>query len=166
MRKLPSLWLSFVWLALIWGVMAGVNLLFLGRAELCPCRMLFGIPCPGCGLGHSTLCLLQGRIMDSLAYCPLTIFVLLTLAAMLVLNAWQSRLSSRVKAVVRFFASSKMWLISLLLAFLLLYAVRMLMYFPNGPYPMVYSERNYLVISRQLARKIILRNLKEQETRR
>lgn len=104
--------------------------------------------------------------MDSLAYCPLTIFVLLTLAAMLVLNAWQSRLSSRVKAVVRFFASSKMWLISLLLAFLLLYAVRMLMYFPNGPYPMVYSERNYLVISRQLARKIILRNLKEQETRR
>ncbi len=99
--------------------------------------------------------------MDSLAYCPLTIFVLLTLAAMIVLNVWQSRLSSRVEAMARFFAYSRMWHISLLLAFLLLYAVRMLMYFPDGPYPMVYSERNYLAISRQLARKIILRNLKD-----
>ncbi|MBQ7177968.1 MAG: DUF2752 domain-containing protein [Victivallales bacterium] len=161
MKKLSSPWLSFVWLALIWGVVAGVNLLFLGRAELCPTRMLFGIPCPGCGLGHSTLCLLQGRIMDSLAYCPLTIFVLLTLAAMLVLNVWQPRLSSRVEAVMRFFACSRMWHVLLLLAFLLLYAVRMLMYFPNGPYPMVYGERNYLVISRQLASKILLRNLKD-----
>ncbi len=161
MKKLPFLWLSFVWLALICGTVAGVNLLVLGRAELCPARMLLGLPCPGCGLTHSTLCLLQGRIMDSLAYCPLTIFVLLTLAAMIVLNVWQSRLSSRVEAMARFFAYSRMWHISLLLAFLLLYAVRMLMYFPDGPYPMVYSERNYLAISRQLARKIILRNLKD-----
>ena len=99
--------------------------------------------------------------MDSMEYCPLTVFVLLTLAAMLVLNVWQSRLSSRVEAVARFFAHSRMWHISLMLAFLLLYAVRMLMYFPNGPYPMVYGERNYLAIYRQLASKILLRNLKD-----
>lgn len=99
--------------------------------------------------------------MDSLEYCPLTIFVLLTLVAMLVLNVWRSRLSSSVEAVTRFFAYSRIWHVSLLLAFLLLYAVRMLMYFPNGPYPMVYGERNYLAISMQLARKIVLRNLKD-----
>ncbi len=155
MKKLPPLWLPFVCLALILGIVTGVNLLVLGRAELCPTRMLLGIPCPGCGLTHSVLALLQGHIRDSLSYCPLTMFVLLTLAAIMVLYFWPGRLHPRVKAVARFFASSKVWYIALILAFLLLYAVRMLLYFPNGPYPMVYSERNYLAISRQLAEKIL-----------
>jgi len=106
--------------------------------------MLFGIPCMGCGLTHSTLCLLKGQFRESLSYCPLTVFVLLSLASAMLLHFRLCKLPPMLLAAARFLATSRMWYAVLLLAFAVLYSVRMALYFPNGPYPMLYNERNFL----------------------
>ena len=38
---------------------------------LCPFRLLTGLPCPGCGLTRSLVCLLHGDLAMSLAFHPL-----------------------------------------------------------------------------------------------
>lgn len=152
LRKLPKFPFlrQCIALVLVLALVGGVNYLVLGRVELCPCRMLFGVPCPGCGLTHSTLCLLHGRFLDSLAYCPLTVFLLLTFGACALL-----RLSPKVHLAVRFLACSRIWHASLAAAFVVLYVTRMLLYFPDGPYPMVYSSRNYMSLSRHILSKVL-----------
>ena len=131
---------------LFYSALACFNYLLLGRIELCPIRMLFGIPCMGCGLTHSALCLLQGHFRESFSYCPLTVFVLLSMASAMLLRFRLCKFSPALLAVTRFFAMNRMWHAVLLLAFAVLYAVRMILYFPNGPYPMLYDESNYYVL--------------------
>ena len=43
----------------------------LGLPTLCVFRLLTGIPCPGCGLTRSCVCLAHGRLGESVAYHPL-----------------------------------------------------------------------------------------------
>jgi hypothetical protein len=38
---------------------------------LCPTAGLFGIPCPGCGLGRATLAALTGHFAEAMSYHPL-----------------------------------------------------------------------------------------------
>jgi len=58
----------FTWA--ITGVTAG--LLAMNQVGIslwdCPFRSLTGLPCPGCGLTRSCLCLLEGNLGQSLAY--------------------------------------------------------------------------------------------------
>jgi len=54
----------------------------------CPVHALFGVPCPGCGLTRSILCLLKGDWRESLSYHPFGILffiagALVSLAAFL-----------------------------------------------------------------------------------
>lgn len=53
------------------------------RVPLCPFAMVFGIPCPGCGLSRATFALLRGDLHAALAVHPL---VLVALPAALALS--------------------------------------------------------------------------------
>jgi hypothetical protein len=44
-----------------------------GGAPLCPFRLLTGIPCPGCGMGHSLVFALRGDFAGSFHSHPLGI---------------------------------------------------------------------------------------------
>ncbi|MBO4906730.1 MAG: DUF2752 domain-containing protein [Bacteroidaceae bacterium] len=43
--------------------------------SICPYMRLFDIPCPGCGLTKSMVCLVDGRILKSLYYHPFGIII-------------------------------------------------------------------------------------------
>lgn len=43
-------------------------LFFIFNIKICPMQLLFSIPCPGCGLTRSFICLLQGDVKQSLYY--------------------------------------------------------------------------------------------------
>lgn len=72
--------------ALFFLVVSAIVLgVFVGRVPettLCYSRALFGIPCPGCGMGRSLVHLAQGRIGESLRFHlfgPIVLGVLATL---------------------------------------------------------------------------------------
>lgn len=102
---------------------------------------VFGIPCPGCGSSRALLLLLQGRFSEAIRMHPL---ILVSLALLIALplyffwawlakrrdEKWQSPLSPRVARILLF---------SLAALYLLVYLVRMILYFPHTE-PMCYRE--------------------------
>jgi len=133
-------------MALFYGGLAVFNAIVLGRPELCFFRMACGLPCPGCGLTHSVVSMLKGDFIQSLAYCPLMPLLAATLAGALADFLFHSRMPSFLEGIVHFLTYNRVWSAFLLISFFALYIVRMLLFFPNGPYPMVYSSKNYLSI--------------------
>ena len=138
-------------MALFYGLVVVVNVILLGKAELCFFRMLCGLPCPGCGLTHSTIALLRGSFLESLSCCPFTVFMLATVAAGLICFFAPDLLPRPLRGIARFLAHNRYWHLALGLMFFLLYIVRMVLYFPNGPYPMVYDSNNYLSLTYRVA---------------
>lgn len=53
-------------------------------ATLCPFRLITGLPCPGCGMGHSLVHALRGDFAGSLRFHPLGLPLLLLWSAWLV----------------------------------------------------------------------------------
>lgn len=137
-------------MALFYGTIAVINAIILGKAELCFCRMLCGLPCPGCGLTHSTIALLQGHFVQSLKYCPLTIFVWASIVGAFLTYSKLVSLPRPIYAILFFLGNNKWWIIFIAVSFAMLYIVRLILYFPNGPYPMVYSPNNYLALAYRL----------------
>ena len=133
-------------MALFYGLLAVVNAIVLGKPELCLIRMTCGLPCPGCGLTHSVLSLLKGDFLQSLTYCPLMPLLAATLAGALAKHLFPSRIPFLLEGVVHFLTYNRFWSAFLLISFCALYVVRMFLYFPHGPYPMVYDSKNYLLI--------------------
>ena len=140
-------------MALFYGVIAVFNAIVLGKAELCFFRMICGLPCPGCGLTHSTFALLTGDIKASLSYCPLTVFMLATIVGSLICYFNLAFLPRPIFAIAHFLGYNRRWHLILCVSFALLYVARMILYFPNGPYPMVYNQENYLAIGFRLLSK-------------
>ncbi len=97
--------------------------------QICPFRILFGIPCPGCGMTRSLFLLLQGRFLDALAMQPM-VLAFLVLAAAFVVTRYV--LEYDVKCLNNA-------LLAALIFCILLYVVRMLLYFPRVP-PMTIDE--------------------------
>ncbi len=137
-------------MALFYGTIAVVNAIVLGKAELCFFRMLCGLPCPGCGLTHSTIALLRGEILQSLNYCPLTVLLLATIVGSLFSYFDIVPLPRAIATVAHFLQYNRVWHAFLAFSFVILYIVRMLLFFPDGPYPMVYNPNNYLAIAWRL----------------
>jgi hypothetical protein len=52
----------------------------------CPFKNLTGVDCPGCGFQRSVIALLQGDVMQSFAYYPSTLPLLITLLYMALNN--------------------------------------------------------------------------------
>ena len=137
-------------MALFYGTLAVVNAIILGKAELCIFRMICGLPCPGCGLTHSTIALLRGDFVQSLKYCPFTVLLLATIVGSLFSYFDIVPLPKAIGAVAHFLEYNRVWHAFLAFSFATLYIVRLLLYFPDGPYPMVYNPNNYLAIGWRL----------------
>jgi hypothetical protein len=45
----------------------------------CPFRLITGIPCPGCGITHSLLSIIQGNIWDAACFNPFSFFLIFLL---------------------------------------------------------------------------------------
>jgi len=45
----------------------------------CPFKLITGIPCPGCGITHSFLSIIQGNIWDAACFNPFSFFLIFLL---------------------------------------------------------------------------------------
>ena len=116
------------------SIIAAVNYLFLRSTQLCVFRAATGLPCPGCGLTHAGLAFLRGEIVESLRYHALIAPYIATIAANVI----------RIDFFAVNWLRSRGWLWALLIGSIGYYVVRMVLFFPRGPYPMVYDQRCYL----------------------
>ena len=100
----------------------------------CPLIIFCGIPCPGCGVTRATACFLTGRWQQAWQLNPMIFPIALTA----VYFGWNRYLLGRnakgIKAII----------IALLVLLIVVYGVRMCLYFPNRV-PYVYTENNILM---------------------
>ncbi len=133
-KAIPAFCAGVIVCGSVISIIAAVNYYLLQSTQLCAFRAATGLPCPGCGLTHAGLALLRGEFVESLRYHALIVPYILTIAA----NTIQ----------IDFFAvnwlRSRTWIWAILIGSLGYYAIRMGLYFPRGPYPMVYDQRCYL----------------------
>jgi hypothetical protein len=55
---------------------------------VCPFRFVTGIPCPGCGMTHSFLSIIQGNIQDAACFNPFSFFLIFLLGISLFPDAY------------------------------------------------------------------------------
>lgn len=48
---------------------------------VCPSKLLYGLPCPGCGVTRATLMALHGEILEALAFNPNCLFAIVFILA-------------------------------------------------------------------------------------
>lgn len=98
---------------------------------VCPSLILFGIPCPACGITRATKLLLTGHIKASFQMHPLLILV--------IFGGLLYPIIKKIKKNYCFFIKS--YVIISLIIFIGFYIYRMKIYFPNKE-PMVYNPDN------------------------
>lgn len=112
-----------------------VTLYFMNRLlnTVCISVLLFGIPCPACGITRATKLLLTGHIKESFKMHPLLILVVIGIIFALIIK-------NKLKNY-RFFI--KLYVIICLSIFVGFYFYRMYAYFPNVE-PLTYRRDNVL----------------------
>ncbi len=132
------------WIAIIYGtvfvlpiIMYFTSLDEIEQAQsFCPVKMLTGIPCPGCGMTKSILCLFHGEWQKSIsfhAFGPV-------LVAILLLYPFFRRIS--FGPFVRFYSNRLLYI--LIAAFMLYYLYRLGMYITTHSFPEVLKESIWL----------------------
>lgn len=106
------------------------NLIF---HAFCPLIIFCGIPCPGCGVSRATVYFLTGRWHQAWMMNPM-IFPIAIAAAYF---GWNRYLMGRKAAGI------KTIIITLAVLLIVVYGVRMYLYYPNR-IPCVYTEDNML----------------------
>ena len=107
--------------------------LIVGKIQLCVFRLFTGLPCPGCGLCHAGMAMLKGHWLESFRFYPLLIPVLFTLSV----AAFSKYGFFRRVHSSRFFYPAMLALV------FALYIVRMILFFPDGPVPMVWDGHSF-----------------------
>lgn len=118
------------------GVVLGALFLLLMTSvtgKVCPIRLLFGIPCPACGLTRAAVLLLRGNLKDSLAMNPF----LLPFIAEGILFCYERYIREKKATVF------SIYIVACILFMNVFYLLRMKYWFPNRP-PMVYEPDNLL----------------------
>jgi hypothetical protein len=110
---------------LIWAILS----LFTGT--LCWIQAVIGLPCPGCGLTRATYALFTGQVAEALVWHPL-VFVALMLFPYLGV-----RYTVFKQKPVR--SAEKYILLGICVLFIVVFIVRMVLYFPHTP-PMVMHD--------------------------
>lgn len=130
--------LSTLLLLVIFAVYAVSFTHFFGHA--CPINLLFGVPCPGCGLTRACLLLLRGDFVGAFRMHPL-VYVLPIPAVFVVLGYFSPKFAfSRTSAVT----------LSLCIAlFVGVYLYRMIAFFPSEE-PIAYNENSLLFLLKKL----------------
>lgn len=113
-----------------------LNLLF---KSVCFSVILFGIPCPACGMTRAIVLLFQGRFTEALCMNPLVPFVV----AFFIYFTIMKYLLKKAIQNLKFYG-----IISMISAFIV-YLYRMKVYFPYRE-PMVYWEHNLLALLKVL----------------
>ena len=100
----------------------------------CPLIIFCGLPCPGCGVTRATACFLTGRWQQAWQFNPM----IFPIALAAIYFGWNRYLLGRkamgIKAII----------IALLVLLIVVYGVRMYLYFPNRV-PYVYTDNNILM---------------------
>ena len=127
---------------LLFGIYSVTATLLLGHA--CPINLIFGVPCPGCGLTRAVLLFLRGDFAGAFAMHPL--FVVLPLAAALCFAAFLCPRFERSRVFIALCAL-------IVAAFIGVYIYRMVTLFPAQE-PLAYNRRSLLFILIDLFKKI------------
>lgn len=101
--------------------------------SVCFSKILFGIPCPACGITRAAILMITGHFNESFQMHPLLILVIIGIFLYLILK--------KVLKNYRFFINS--YVIICVLVFVCFYLYRMQKYYPNVE-PLVYKEDNLL----------------------
>lgn len=108
----------------------------------CPLKRIFGIPCPGCGMTRACLSMLSFNFKEMLFFHPLAPLVPF-MGAVFVFK--DTAIGSRIWNCTPFLAA-------LLIAVLLTYIIRMVLYFPSAP-PMNLENNSFFI---KILHKILL----------
>lgn len=116
------------------GMLAAVVLYFLIHAvfdAFCPSVLISGFPCPGCGMTRAVIYLFTGQLKRSWALNPAAVF-------WVIWAFWSAfeRYGRGRRSKASFQAAC-----GILLFMIIVYIVRMKMYFPDRP-PYVYTKDN------------------------
>lgn len=124
---------DYVWFLLFAALyLAFFAIVFPGEPN-CLIKRTFGVPCPGCGMSRAAWNLLTFDFQDALFYHPL--IVLMPLLAIILLF----RNLPRIQPIYR----SKWFWGAVVALFLIVYAIRMYLYFPDIA-PMDYYDQSLL----------------------
>lgn len=122
------------WKAAVFMFMAAV-ILVVCFGGACISRIVVGLPCPACGMTRAALLLLSGHWKESIQMQPFFIIFFLGIAVCAV-----KRYIFRKKVGRLFWAYAGIMLV----AALVFYLYRMVLYFPHTP-PMTYNKDNLLL---------------------
>lgn len=131
-------WFIFV---LIFGIYYGAVTIF-NTGTRCVYKNLFGIPCPGCGMTRSYVHVLEGNWKGAFYDHPLFITVPIIIVVSWIL--FKFNLNPRVYKVLSGI------LIFIAILFILLYIVRMVLYFPDTDPLKFYDRGLYPTLFRHL----------------
>lgn len=90
--------------------------------SICPFMRLLGIPCPGCGLTKSIICIFSARWADSLTYHPFGIIIAGMAVLLIILSCYDMRHGTYLSD--RLLNNSLLWKI-LPCIFLIFYTTRL-----------------------------------------
>ena len=107
--------------------------------KICPMRMLFGIPCPGCGTTRAFLLLMQGKVVEATISNPLWIPIVV-LGVVFLINRYFVTSEETSAKITRILKGMLMVVGVLCIAY---YVYRMIYWYPNKE-PMVYDANNLL----------------------
>lgn len=100
----------------------------------CPIKRIFGIPCPGCGMTRGCLSLIRLDFVSAMRWHPLCVFVPFLGLIFIFKDTALGK---------RFWGCTPL-LIGIIALCLIVYAVRILLYFPSAP-PMDFEENSFIV---------------------
>lgn len=101
--------------------------------SVCYSTILFGIPCPACGITRATILMVTGHFFESFHMHPLLILVIIGF----VLYPIMKKMLKNYRFFINFYV------IICMMIFVVFYIYRMHMYYPNME-PMVYTGDNFL----------------------
>lgn len=119
-------------------VFGAVNFFMLGKPHLCVFRALCGLPCPGCGLTHAGIALLQLDWRSSLRYHVFFIPTAVTL--------FFACKPPRLDRISDFVNRQHWWHWTLVAATTVYFVFRLFSFEWDGEYPMCYDRANYLYL--------------------
>jgi len=115
-----------------------MNIIFwlLNNHSFCIFKLIFGFPCPGCGMTRALVCVFRLDLKRAFAFHPLW-FVVLVIFILFILKLF------KVKTIQKIFANQK-FILTVVSLFIIVYLVRMFIYFPDTE-PMTFNRQAILV---------------------
>lgn len=122
-RDLRAYWIGILIAIPVLGTLEAIF------GAICPIRFLFGLPCPGCGLTRAVRLLLKGELAASFAMHPMAVPALILILGFVLIRYF----------FPKYLPYLKIYAIIWIVATLVVFVCRMLLYFP-GEEPICFYE--------------------------